>query len=138
MTYHLGVIICGLMPNPWMNTWKLGICITSFHCLLLNSMWPTSWRRSSAWIREMKRLSVCWKHDFIYIIKRDQEQRRHGRKIEWMKYQLYTMRKKRNEEQNLNIDYFIVESNNSKMSSSNSFNLFVALVVWCKPKSTNH
>jgi hypothetical protein len=34
------------------------------------------------------------------------------------------------EEQNLNIDYLIVESGNSKMSINKSLGLFVASVVW--------
>jgi len=48
------------------------------------------------------------------------------------------MRKKRNEEQNLNIDYSFAKNDNSKMPSNKSFNQFVVSMVWCKPKSIDH
>ncbi len=138
MTHCLGVVLCGLLFNLYMNTWRLGICIAFHHCLLLGSMWSTSWKRSLAWAKEMKSLLVWWKHNFICIIKRDHEWSKHGWKIEEMTYQLCTMRKRRNEKYNLNIDYSFTENNSSEMLSNKFFNLFVVSVVWCKSKSRDH
>ncbi len=99
----------------------LGICLAFLCCWLLGFVWTTSWRGFSAWAREMKRL-MWWKHGFICINKGDQEQSKHGRKIEGKKDQLYTMR-------NLNNDYLITKRGNSEMSNNRSLYLFVGLVV---------
>jgi len=136
MTYYLGVVLVDCCLS--LDEWGLGIFIASFHCLLLGFMWPTSSKGTLAWTREMKRLFVWWKHGFICITKRDQEWSKHGRKIEGMRDQLCTLRKRRNKKRNLNISYSIVGSGSSKMPKKKSFDLYFLSMVWCKLESTNY